>query len=68
MKAVYKIISRTIKECKKITAPDTGSSEDFKTTYVIDMAESAAVTVIATEMRSLRVLPFRPTEDQLTTG
>ena len=36
--------------------------------YVIDMAESAAVTVIATETRNLRALPFRPTEDQLTTG
>lgn len=32
------------------------------------MAESTAVTVIATETRNLRVLPFRPTEDQLTTG
>ena len=38
------------------------------TNYVIDMAESAAVTVIATETRNLRVLPFQPTEDQLTTG
>ena len=36
--------------------------------YAIDMAESAAVTVIATETRNLRALPFRPTEDQLTTG
>ena len=35
--------------------------------YVIDMAESAGVTVIATETRTLRALPFRPTEDQLTT-
>ena len=38
------------------------------TNYVIDMAESAAVTVIANESRNLRALPFRPTEDQLTTG
>ena len=38
------------------------------TNYVIDMAESAAVTVIATESRNLRALPFQPTEDQLTTG
>ena len=30
------------------------------------MAESAAVTVIATETRNLRALPFRPTGDQLT--
>ena len=36
--------------------------------YVFDMAESAAVTVITTESRNLRALPFRPTEDQLTTG
>ena len=36
--------------------------------YVIDMAESAAVTVITTESRNLRALPFRPTEVQLTTG
>ena len=36
--------------------------------YVIDMTESAAVTVITTESRNLRGLPFRPTEDQLTTG
>ena len=38
------------------------------TNYVIDMAESAAVTVIATETRNLRVLLFQPTKDQLTTG
>ena len=38
------------------------------TNYMIDMAESAAVTVIATETRNLRVLLFWPTEDQLTTG
>ena len=36
--------------------------------YVIDTAESAAVTVIATETRHLRVLQSRPTEDQLTSG
>ena len=36
--------------------------------YVIDMAESAAVTVITTESRNLRALPFKLTEDQLTTG
>ena len=37
------------------------------TNYVIDMAENTGVTVM-TETRNLRALPFRPSEDQLSTG
>lgn len=36
--------------------------------YVIDMAGNEAVTIITTETRNLRALPFRITEDQLSTG
>ena len=36
--------------------------------YVIDMAGNEAVTIITTETRNLRALPFRVTEDQLSTG
>ena len=36
--------------------------------YVIDMAENEAVTIITTETRNLRALPFIVTEDQLSTG
>ena len=34
---------------------------------MIDMAESAAVTISSTEGRNLPALPFGPTEDQLAT-
>ena len=54
-------MSTTIRECEKTTAPDTGTSEDCNDNSR-DMAESAAVTVIATETRNLRVLPFQPTK------
>ena len=37
------------------------------TNYVIDMAENTGVTVM-TETRNLRALPFRPSEDRLSTG
>lgn len=36
--------------------------------YVIDMAGNESVTVITTETRNLQSLPFRVTEDQLSTG
>ena len=36
--------------------------------YVIDMAGNEAVTIITTETRNLRALPFRIREDQLYTG
>ena len=36
--------------------------------YVIDMAGNEAVTIITTETRNLRALPFLITEDQLSTG
>ena len=36
--------------------------------YVIDMAGNEAVTIITTETRNLRALPFQVTEDQLSTG
>ena len=36
--------------------------------YVIDMAGNEAVTIITTETRNLRALPFRVTEDQLSNG
>ena len=35
--------------------------------YVIDMAGNEAVTIVTTETRNLRALPFRITEDQLST-
>ena len=35
--------------------------------YGLEMAEHEQVTVI-TESRNLKALPFRPSEDQLTTG
>ena len=40
------------------------------TRYVIDMTENyrEAVTIVTTETRNLRALPFLPTEDQLSTG
>ena len=37
------------------------------TRYGIDMGENDTVTII-TESRNLRALPFRPSEDQLSTG
>lgn len=37
------------------------------TRYGLEMAEHEQVTVI-TESRNLKALPFRPSEDQLTTG
>lgn len=36
--------------------------------YVIEMENSEATTIISTENRNLRALPFTPTEDQLSTG
>ena len=36
--------------------------------YVIDMAGNEAVTIVTTETRNLRALPFLITEDQLSTG
>ena len=35
---------------------------------MIDMAGNEAVTIITTETRNLRALPFQITEDQLSTG
>ena len=35
---------------------------------MIDMAGNEAITIITTETRNLRALPFRITEDQLSTG
>ena len=37
------------------------------TRYGIDMDANERVTVV-TETRNLRTLPFRPSEDQLSTG
>ena len=35
--------------------------------YSLDMVDNNAVTII-TQSRNLRALPFRPSEDQLSTG
>ena len=39
----------------------------YMTRYGLEMADNETVTVV-TESRNLRTLPFRPSEDQLSTG